>query len=111
MGVQKIERYCTVLEGSIHDGTLLHSKIQHTTRNYNQKRSEHNGCDQTLQVPEHNSTVKHSQQLFGHTYTSNLYDLGTLTHSSNQQESVAKYTRTSWLARFQNPTDDISRSP
>jgi hypothetical protein len=25
------------------------------------------------------TTVKHSQQLFGHTYTSNLYGLGTLT--------------------------------
>jgi hypothetical protein len=39
---------------SIHDGTLLHSKSQYTT-------------------------VKHSQQLFEHTYTSNLYGPGTLT--------------------------------
>jgi hypothetical protein len=39
---------------SIHDGTLLHSRSQYTT-------------------------VKHSQQLFEHTYTSNLYGLGTLT--------------------------------
>jgi hypothetical protein len=34
--------YCNVLGGSIHDGTLLHSKSQYTT-------------------------VKHSQQLFEHT--------------------------------------------
>jgi hypothetical protein len=45
--------YCNVLGGSIHDGTLLHSKSQYTT-------------------------VKHSQQLFEHTYTSNLHSLGTL---------------------------------
>jgi hypothetical protein len=38
---------------SIHDGTLLHSKSQYTT-------------------------VKHSQQLFEHTYTSDLYGTGTL---------------------------------
>jgi hypothetical protein len=40
--------------GSIHEGTLLHSKSQYTT-------------------------VKHSRQLFEHTYTPNLYGLGTLT--------------------------------
>jgi hypothetical protein len=40
--------------GSIHDGTLLHSKSQYTT-------------------------VKHSQQLFKHMYTSNPHGLGTLT--------------------------------
>jgi hypothetical protein len=39
---------------SIHDGTLLHSKSQYTT-------------------------VKHSRQLFEHTYTSDLYGLGTPT--------------------------------
>jgi hypothetical protein len=39
---------------SIHDGTLLHSKSQYTT-------------------------VKHSRKLFEHTYTSDLYGLGTLT--------------------------------
>jgi hypothetical protein len=38
----------------IHDGTLLHSKSQYTT-------------------------VKHSRQLFEHTYTSDLYGTGTLT--------------------------------
>jgi hypothetical protein len=46
--------YCNVLGlFYIHDGTLLHSKSQYTT-------------------------VKHSQQLFGHTYTSDLHGLGTL---------------------------------
>jgi hypothetical protein len=39
---------------SIHDGTLLHSKIQYTT-------------------------VKHSRQLFEHTYTCDPHRLGTLT--------------------------------
>jgi hypothetical protein len=39
---------------SIHDGTLLHSKSQYTT-------------------------VKYSHKLFEHTYTSELYGLGTLT--------------------------------
>jgi hypothetical protein len=39
---------------SIHDGTLLHSKSQYTT-------------------------VKHSRQLFEHTYTSDLYGIETLT--------------------------------
>jgi hypothetical protein len=39
---------------SIHGGTLLHSKSQHTT-------------------------VKHSRKLFEHTYTSDQYGLGTLT--------------------------------
>jgi hypothetical protein len=39
---------------SIHDGTLLHSKSQYTT-------------------------VKHSQQLLEHTYTSDPHSLGTLT--------------------------------
>jgi hypothetical protein len=39
---------------SIHDGTLLHSKSQYTT-------------------------VKHSRQLFEHTYTSDPHGLGTLT--------------------------------
>jgi hypothetical protein len=46
--------YCNVLVGSIHDGTLLHSKSQYTT-------------------------VKHSRQLSGHTYTSDMHGLGTLT--------------------------------
>jgi hypothetical protein len=46
--------YCNVLRGSIHDGTLLLSKSQYTT-------------------------VKHSQKLFKHTYTSDLTGLGTLT--------------------------------
>jgi hypothetical protein len=46
--------YCNVLGGSIHDGTLLHYKSQYIT-------------------------VKHSQQLFEHVYTSDLYGLGTLT--------------------------------
>jgi hypothetical protein len=45
--------YCNVLGGSIHNGTLLHSKSQYTT-------------------------VKRSQQLFKHTYTSDLYGTGTL---------------------------------
>jgi hypothetical protein len=49
-----VSQYCNVLGGSIHDGTLLQSKSQHTT-------------------------VKHSQQLFEHTYTSNLTGVGTLT--------------------------------
>jgi hypothetical protein len=40
--------------GSIHDGILLHYKSQYTT-------------------------VKHSQKLFEHMYTSDLYGLGTLT--------------------------------
>jgi hypothetical protein len=39
---------------SIHDGTLLHSRSQYTT-------------------------VKHSQQLLEHTYTSDPHGLGTLT--------------------------------
>jgi hypothetical protein len=39
---------------SIHDGTLLHSRSRYTT-------------------------VKHSRKLFEHTYTSDLYGLGTLT--------------------------------
>jgi hypothetical protein len=46
--------YCNVLGGSIHDGTLLHSKSQYTT-------------------------VRHSQQLFEHTYTSDPHGLITLT--------------------------------
>jgi hypothetical protein len=47
--------YCIVTySGSIHDGTLLHSKSQYTT-------------------------VKHSRQLFEHTYTSDPHGLGTLT--------------------------------
>jgi hypothetical protein len=46
--------YCNVLVGSIHDGTLLHSKSQYTT-------------------------VKHSRQLSEHTYTSGPHGLGTLT--------------------------------
>jgi hypothetical protein len=45
---------CNVLEGSIQMELYYNSKTQHTT-------------------------VKHSQQLFEHTYTSNLYGLGTLT--------------------------------
>jgi hypothetical protein len=47
------------------------------------------------------TTVKHSQQLFEHTYTSNLYGLRTLTQSSNQSESIAKHKRTSALSDFQ----------
>jgi hypothetical protein len=49
-------RYNTVTYSgfSIHDGTLLHSKSQHTT-------------------------VKHSRKLLEHMYTSDLYGLGTLT--------------------------------
>jgi hypothetical protein len=46
--------YCNVHRGSIHNGTLLHSK---KSTHYSQ----------------------HSQQLFEHTYTSNLTGLGTLT--------------------------------
>jgi hypothetical protein len=69
---------------SIHDGTLLHSKSQYTT-------------------------VKHSQQLFEHMYTSNLYGLGTLTpieffqqdllwqssntHSHSCSQRASKHTR------------------
>jgi hypothetical protein len=44
------EKYCNVLGGSIHDVTLLHSKSQYTT-------------------------VKHSQKLFEHTYTSDPHGL------------------------------------
>jgi hypothetical protein len=69
------------------------------------------------------TTVKHNQQLFEQSYTSNLYGLGTLnshscsqkaskhtccsrnflirTQSSNQKESVAKHTHTSALGDFQ----------
>jgi hypothetical protein len=46
--------YIVTYSGSIHDGTLLHSKSQYTT-------------------------IKHSQQLFEHTYTSDPHGLGTLT--------------------------------
>jgi hypothetical protein len=52
MGIMRI--YIVTYSGSIHDGTSLHSKSQYTT-------------------------VKHSQQLFEHTYTSNPHGLGTLT--------------------------------
>jgi hypothetical protein len=48
-----VNSYIVTYSGcSIHDGTLLHSKSQYTT-------------------------VKHSQQLFEHTYTSDLYGTGT----------------------------------
>jgi hypothetical protein len=48
-------KYIVTYSGySIHDGTLLHPKIQYTT-------------------------VKHSQKLFEHTYTSDPHGLGTLT--------------------------------
>jgi hypothetical protein len=76
--------YCNVLGGSIHDGTLLHSKSQYTT-------------------------VKHSQKLFEHTYTSDLYGTGTLTpieffqqdllwqssntHSHSCSQKASKHTR------------------
>jgi hypothetical protein len=48
--------YCIVTYSGVlfHDGTLLHSKSQYTS-------------------------VKHSQKLFEHTYTSDPYGLGTLT--------------------------------
>jgi hypothetical protein len=68
----------------IHDGTLLHSKSQYTT-------------------------VKHSRQLFEHTYTSNPHGLGTLipieffqqgllwqssnTHSHSCSQKASKHTR------------------
>jgi hypothetical protein len=35
-GNPDMSQYCNVLEGSIHDGSLLHSKIQHTAGNYKQ---------------------------------------------------------------------------
>jgi hypothetical protein len=69
---------------SIHDGTLLHSKSQYTT-------------------------VKHSQKLFEHTYTSDLYGTGILipigffqqdllwqssnTHSHSCSQKASKHTR------------------
>jgi hypothetical protein len=69
---------------SIHDGTLLHSKSQYTT-------------------------VKHSRQLFEHTYTSNPYATGALipigffqqdllwqssnTHSHSCSQKASKHTR------------------
>jgi hypothetical protein len=34
------------------------------------------------------TTVRHSQQLFEHTYTSNLYDLGTLTPIEFSQQDL-----------------------
>jgi hypothetical protein len=52
--VQHFEDIVTYSGFCIHDGTLLHSKSQYTT-------------------------VKHSRKLFEHTYTSDLYGLGTLT--------------------------------
>jgi hypothetical protein len=68
---------------SIHDGTLLHSKSQYTT-------------------------VKHSQELFEHTYMSNPHGLGTLapieffqqdllwqssdTHSHSCSQKASKHT-------------------
>jgi hypothetical protein len=55
--------YCNVLGGSIQDGTLLHSKSQHTT-------------------------VKHSRQLFEHTYTSDLTGTGTLTPTEFFQQDL-----------------------
>jgi hypothetical protein len=76
--------YCNILGGSIHDGTLLHYKTQHTT-------------------------VKHSQKLFEHTYTSDLYGPGALipieffqqdllwqssnTHSHSCSQKACKHTR------------------
>jgi hypothetical protein len=69
--------------GSIHDGTLLHSKSQYTT-------------------------VKHSRKLLEHTYTSDLYGTGTLfpigffqqdilwqssnTHSHSCSQKASKHT-------------------
>jgi hypothetical protein len=80
----KVWTICNVLGGSIRDGTLLHSKSQYTT-------------------------VKHSQQLLEHTYTSDLYGPGALIpmgffqqdllwHSSNTRshscsQKASKHTR------------------
>jgi hypothetical protein len=77
-------KYCNVLGGSIHDGTLLHSKSQYTT-------------------------VKHSRKLLEHTYTSDLTGTGTLTpieffqqdllwlssntHSHSCSQKASKHTR------------------
>jgi hypothetical protein len=92
--------------GSIHDGTLLHSKSQYTT-------------------------VKHSRKLFEHTYMSDLYGLGTPTpieffrqdllwrtsntHSHSCSQKASKPTsvlkrpqNTSSLERFSNHTEPIS---
>jgi hypothetical protein len=63
--------YYNILGGSIRDGTLLHSKSQYTT-------------------------VKHSQKLFEHTYTSDLYSLGTLTPIEFFQQDLL------WQAIFQH---------
>jgi hypothetical protein len=79
------EEYIVTYSGfSIHDGTLLHSKSQYTT-------------------------IKHSQQLFKHTYTSDPHGLGTLTpieffqqdllwrssntHSHSCNQKASKHTR------------------
>jgi hypothetical protein len=42
------------------------------------------------------TTVKHSQQLFEHTYTSNLYGLGTLTAASKPIQSRKQQNSLLW---------------
>jgi hypothetical protein len=42
------------------------------------------------------TTVKHSQQLFEHTYTSNLYSLGTLTAASKPIQSRRQQKSLLW---------------
>jgi hypothetical protein len=67
--------YCNVLEDSIQMELYCNSKTQHTT-------------------------VKHSQQLSRHTYTSNLYGLGTLTPIEFvQQDLFWSSSNTNWPSK------------
>jgi hypothetical protein len=75
----------------INNCIVTYSRVLFTMELYCTPKSQH-------------TTVKHSQQLFEHTYRSNLYGLGTLTQSSNQKESVAKHTRASTRGDFQTRT-------
>jgi hypothetical protein len=45
-------KYCNVLVGSIHDGTLLHSKIQYTTVNYNSSNTRTTSTGSLTQLSE-----------------------------------------------------------
>jgi hypothetical protein len=115
----------------VHDGTLLRSKSQYTTVKYSQQLFQtHVGTIHQRAIgplAHHNSTLSYSPSLTCHLPAPTIeclhrppYKLTCSSrptykhvcgrtilrpHSQLHEKSVDKYTRTSWLARFQNHTD------
>jgi hypothetical protein len=82
-----IDKYLILRQVLLGICSVTYSGVLFTMELYCNSKSQH-------------TTVKHSQQLFKHMYTSNLYGLGTLTPIEFvQQDHFRSSSKTNWLSK------------